>query len=196
MKIWLPMVFYLFIQSITPGPNNLTCLYLGGKYGLPGSRKFMIASMLSLFVKSMICGSLNLILAKVMPSVVNVLKWFGAAYMLYLAWQMAKSGWDEELSMSGQQTESTYRSGVVLQLLNGKSWIAALSLFAVYVTPIDKSFGAVAFASIVFFAVAASCSLVWAVFGSVLKKVIDRHRKVFGIIMALSLVYCAIAAVL
>lgn len=196
MKIWTGLIVYLFIQSITPGPNNLTCLYLGGRYGLRGTRNFMIGSMGSFFIKTLLCGLLNLFLAESMPSIVNVLKWLGAAYMVYLAWIMIKSGWADEMKLSGQQNESTVRSGIILQLLNGKSWIAAISAFAVYVIPVSVKLGTVLMASVLFFVIALICSVIWALFGTALHSIIEKYKKPFGIIMGLSLLYCAITAVL
>ena len=196
MKVWYTLFIYLWIQSITPGPNNLTCLYLGATYGFKGTRKFMTASMLSLLAKSLLCGILNMLLARYIPALVDYLKWFGAAYMVYLGWCMAKSGWQEDSQLTGQQTESTYRSGIILQLLNIKSWIASLSMFAVYVIPIDPRVTTIVWTTLVFFVIALISSIIWALFGSALKKLIAKYKKPFGIIMGLSLLYCAITAVL
>ena len=124
------MLVYMIVMDITPGPNNLTMLYLGSRYGLKGTRKFLTASVICFFLKMVLCGALNQALADFIPQIMNVLKWLGAAYMLYLAFIMAKSGWAKETELNGQQRESTYRSGVLLQILNVKSWIAAVTLFA------------------------------------------------------------------
>lgn len=194
--MWYPMIIYLFIQSITPGPNDLTCLYLGGKYGLRGIRKFMLGSQSTLFVKTLLCGALNIVLARIMPSVVSVLKWFGAAYMLYLAYLMGRSGWEDELSLTGQQKESTIRAGVILQLLNAKTWVACISMFAVYVIPYRTDFGAVILCAIIYVIIGVVCSVTWALFGSAIKSFIENHKKLFGIIMALTLVYCAVSALI
>jgi cysteine/O-acetylserine efflux protein len=113
------MILYLAATAFTPGPNNLMCMYLGANYGLKGSRKFIVASMGSVFVKALLCGLLNVALAAVIPSVVPVLKWAGAAYMLYLAWTMLKSGTKKE-EAAEKQGESTYSAGILLQILNMK----------------------------------------------------------------------------
>ena len=196
MKIWYTLFIYLFVESITPGPNNLTCLYLGATYGINGTRKFMTASMICLLIKALLCGLLNMVLAKYIPAAVVYLKWAGAAYMIYLAWCMMKSGWQEENKDTPQQTESTYRSGVMLQLLNAKSWIVSLSMFAVYIIPIDSGIKTIIWTSLVFYVFAYACSLIWAAFGSALKKVISEYKKPFGVVMGLSLLYCAVMAVI
>lgn len=125
---------YCAIMAVTPGPNNLMSLYLGARGGWRGFWSFFGGSMTGLGVKCVLCGLLNVLLAEKVPALVPYLKWLGAAYMLYLAFCMVKSGVrsgeDEEKSGEG-----TFRSGVLLQVLNVKSWVAALSIFSVYVIP-------------------------------------------------------------
>ena len=109
------MVLYLALSAFTPGPNNLMCMYLGANYGLRGSRKFITASMLSVLVKALLCGLLNVALAQFLPAVIPVMKWVGAAYMLYLAWSMLKSGIRKETAAE-QKGETTYGAGILLQI--------------------------------------------------------------------------------
>jgi len=189
------MILYLAATAFTPGPNNLMCMYLGANYGLKGSRKFITASMASVFVKALLCGLLNVALAAVIPSVVPVLKWAGAAYMVYLAWTMLKSGKKQE-ETAEKQGESTYSAGILLQILNMKSWVSALSLFSVYVVPYTTKLWAIAAGSGIMLALLIAASLSWCLFGRAIKNVYNKYKLPLSIIMALSLVYCAITAVL
>ncbi len=197
MKAWVPLFIYLCVQCITPGPNNLTSLFLGATKGLKGLRPFLTGSMAALFVKALLCGLFNIALARYVPQAARILKWIGAAYMLYLAFVMARSGWVEESDGKAPAHDGAKaRDGITLQLLNGKSWIVAVSMFAVYVIPVSTGFPAVVFASALFVVLALACSLIWGAFGSGLKTLIARYRKPFGIVMGLSLVWCAVTAVL
>ena len=196
MKAWYPLIVYLCIQCITPGPNNLTCLYLGATYGLKGTVPYLIGSKAALFVKTLLCGLFNLLLSRTLPQIAKVLTWIGAAYMLYLAVIMILSGWKKESGTAGRHTGATVRDGISLQIFNGKSWIVGVSMFAVYVTPISSSFGAVLFATLLFVAIAICSSLIWILCGSSLHNLIERYKKPFGIIMGLSLIWCAVAALL
>ena len=189
------MLLYLAVSAFTPGPNNLMCMYLGATYGLKGSRKFITASMASVFVKALLCGLLNVALASVIPAVVPVLKWVGAAYMLYLAWTMLKSGMRKE-QVGEKQGESTYAAGVLLQILNMKSWISALSVFSVYVVPYTTALWAVLVGSGTMLGLLILASLSWCLFGRAIKTVYENYRLSISILMALSLVYCAVTAVL
>jgi len=189
------MLLYLAVSAFTPGPNNLMCMYLGATYGLKGSRKFITASMASVFVKALLCGLLNVALASVIPAVVPVLKWVGAAYMLYLAWTMLKSGMKGG-QVGEKQGESTYSAGILLQILNMKSWVSAISLFSVYVVPYTTALWAVLAGAGTMLGLLIAASLSWCLFGRAIKNVYERYRLPISILMALSLVYCAVTAVL
>ena len=189
------MILYLAATAFTPGPNNLMCMYLGANYGLKGSRKFITASMASVFVKALLCGLLNVVLASVIPSVVPVLKWAGAAYMLYLGWTMLKNGMKQE-EPAEKQGESTYSAGILLQILNMKSWVSALSLFSVYVVPYTTRLEAIVTGAGIMLGLLILASLSWCLFGRAIKNVYNKYKLPLSIVMALSLVYCAVTAVL
>lgn len=189
------MLLYLAVSAFTPGPNNLMCMYLGATYGLKGSRKFITASMASVFVKALLCGLLNVALAAVIPAVVPVLKWVGAAYMLYLAWTMLQSGRKQE-KVAEKQGESTYSAGILLQILNMKSWVSAISVFSAYVVPYTTALWAVLVGALSMLGLLIAASLCWCLFGRAIKNVYEKYRLPISVLMALSLVYCAITAVL
>ena len=52
-KVIIPLLVYVAIMAITPGPNNLTCLFLGARYGKGGAKRFIFGSMVTLFAKGM-----------------------------------------------------------------------------------------------------------------------------------------------
>lgn len=93
------LMLYIVITCITPGPNNIMCMYLGAHCGLRGARKFMTASIAMFFIKMLLCGILNVALADVLPEIVPYLKWLGAAYMLYLAIHILMDGFKKSRIM-------------------------------------------------------------------------------------------------
>lgn len=188
------MLLYLAVSAVTPGPNNLMSMYLGIHYGIRGSRKFLTGSALTLLAKTLICGALNVLLAKWIPAVSVYLKWFGAAYMLYLAFCMAKTGFQKGDTQE-KSGENTYMAGVLLQCLNMKSWITALSIFSVYVMPYTTSAYAVVGVSMIFFLMILLSSLIWGLFGQSIRRLYDRWRLPISLLMAASLVFCAWTAV-
>lgn len=193
---YVGMLVYVTVAMVTPGPNNLMTMYLFARHGARGARKFMVGSTLGLFVKMLLCGALNFALAAVIPAVVPWLKWLGAAYMIFLAVHMARDGFRNREEEAPKDGESTYRSGILLQCLNMKSWIFALSVFSIYVVPYGLALLpvliCVAGTMVLLFVSFAA----WGFFGSTLKHVCEKHRKGFGLLMGVSLVWCAVTALI
>lgn len=190
------MLLYMAVTMITPGPNNLTMMYLSARYGFRGTGKYFLGSALSLLAKTLLCGGLNVLLADLLPALVGWLKWLGAAYMLYLAWVMGRSGFRPAKAEEERGGGAGFASGVLLQCLNMKSWISALTLFAVYVIPYSSGAGVILWVSLAFVAIMAAASALWGLCGSAMRRLYEAYRKPFGLLMAASLVYCALTAVL
>ena len=191
---WAAMLLYIAVSSVTPGPNNLMSLYLGAHYGLAGARRFIVGSMGAVLVKMLLCAALNLALAAVIPALVPYLKWLGAVYMLYLAFVMLRSGFRAQGDEAEKVGESTYLSGILLQCLNIKSWVFALSVFSAFVIPHTTSLPVMLAVVFVSFAMLVASTILWTVCGSALRRIYNEHRKAFSALCALSLVYCAITA--
>lgn len=188
------LLIYMAVSSVTPGPNNLMSMYLGIHHGLRGSTKFLAGSALTLLLKALICGGLNVLLAKWLPAASVYLKWLGAAYMLYLAFCMAKSGFQQGEGQE-KQGENTFMAGVLLQCLNMKSWLSALSMFSVYVMPFTTGGSAVAGVSLAFCLLILLSSVIWCLFGQSIRRLYEKWRLPISLLMAASLVFCAWTAI-
>lgn len=186
----------MVVSAITPGPNNLMCLYLGAKSGVKGAKNFLFGSMTGLFVKMLLCGVLNLALAEWVPILVPYLKWVGAAYMVYLGFVMAKSGFTKDEESENNKQGESFMSGIFLQCLNVKSWVAALSIYSVYIIPYTTSLWAVLAASLSYLIIIILASLTWCVFGQAIHGIYQRWKLPISILMGLSLVLCAVTAIM
>lgn len=191
---WAAMLLYIAVSSVTPGPNNLMSLYLGAHYGLSGARKFIVGSMGAVLVKLLLCAALNLALAEIVPALVPYLKWMGAGYMLYLAFVMLRSGFRTQKDEEETGGESTYLSGILLQCLNMKSWVFALSVFSTFVIPYTTSLRVMLTVVLASLAMLVASTLLWTVFGRAFRRVYNKHRRAFSAACAASLMYCAITA--
>lgn len=196
---YAPLMLYIVITCITPGPNNIMCMYLGAHCGLRGARKFMTASIAMFFIKMLLCGILNVALADVLPEIVPYLKWLGAAYMLYLAIHILMDGFrkkQDNVDEAVQTGESGYKRGVLLQVLNVKSWMGGLSVFSIYVVPYTTEFVTILLVACINLACMIAASLIWCSFGRAVRKVYSEHIKVFSVIMAALLLWCAYTALI
>lgn len=188
------MLVYLTVTGITPGPNNLMSLYLGAHYGLRASRRFLYGSTFGFGVKALLCGALNVAVAAIVPAAVDYLKWLGAAYMLYLAWTMLRSGFAAQSEEERQGGAATFAVGILLQVVNVKSWISCLSVYSVYVIAHTTAPRAIVLTACAATAVIAASALCWMCFGSAFRRVYSAHRRAFSVVLAASLAVCAVTA--
>ena len=189
------MLVYMLVTLYTPGPNNLTSMCLSAQYGFRGTRRFRLGNGAAFLFKALLCGALNLALSALLPGLVPYLKWFGAAYMLYLAWGTLRNGWRGEASDEPTGRDATFAAGVALQMVNVKSWVYCLSIFSTYVVPYTQRVGAIALVAVISNLLAYSSIVLWALCGSALRRVYQAHRKAFSAVMAGLLAFCAVTAV-
>ena len=91
--------------------------------------------------------------------------------------------------------EGSFQSGILLQVLNVKSWVAALSIFSVYVIPFTTAVGAMLLAALAFTLFCALACLLWFGCGAAIQRLYRRFRLPVSIVLAATLVLCAWSAV-
>ena len=180
---------YISIMSFTPGPNTMMSLGSSTRYGFRRTLPFMLG--VTAAVTIILCGStlLGAAVQRVLPHIQVYMKIFGAAYMLYMAYKTFKSSSVEMKDARPMR----FIDGMLLQLVNPKSWIYILTTLSVYMLPhIDN--GVIVITIIVTLAVVCLASLLfWAFFGLLCFKLFQRHSKLVNTILALLLVYCAVS---
>jgi len=128
-------VLFAFVSSITPGPNNTLLLASGVNFGFRRSMPHALGISLG-FMLLVIAVGLGLgEVFKVFPWAYTVLRYVGAAYLLYLAWKIATAG-----GMSDSNEEHgkpmTFLGAAAFQWVNPKAWIMALGAITTY-TPAE-----------------------------------------------------------
>jgi threonine/homoserine/homoserine lactone efflux protein len=186
----LAFSMFALVTSITPGPNNLMLLASGVNFGVRPSVPHMLG----------ISGGFLLLLLAVgfglaevfsrLPWLYGVLKWVGAAYMLYLAWCIARSGPpDDATSPQRRSRPMTFWGAAAFQWVNPKAWVMAVGAFSTYV-PASSGWGVIAGAAVLFAAINLPSVGSWALFGSGLRQALQSRRTlvVFNHVMAVLLV--------
>ena len=188
MNILLSFAPYAFVTAYTPGPNNILALNTTSNYGWSNGRKLILGIGTGFICVMLVCAVGCFWIAKYIGGIVSVMKYVGAAYILWLAFHVEKSRPDE-----GEQKEAGgFVKGMVLQFVNVKIILAAITTYTGYVIPVDDSLEAL-LASAVFLTLAGvSGTLVWAAAGSLLQRFLKKYYRPFNICMALLLVECAV----
>ena len=121
---------YYFVMYVTPGPNNSILTASGIKFGFIRSVPNIIGISSGHGIQlALVCFGLGSLFLQ-FPILLEILKYIGACYLLYLAWKMFGS-----LNISITEEKSSplkYHEAILFQFVNPKAWvicITAVSLF-------------------------------------------------------------------
>lgn len=160
------------------------------RLGFKKSSRFNLGITMGFFIVMSVCTIFSSTLYSVLPKIKIFMQILGAAYMVYLAWKVWKTSSDLEIE-NGK--ESSFLAGMVLQFMNPKIYIYAITAMSLYILPIFHSIPAMIGFTIVLTVIGASGSYVWALFGSAFCRFFARHTKAVNFIMVLLLLYCAVS---
>jgi threonine/homoserine/homoserine lactone efflux protein len=189
MSLELLAAFLLFaaVMLFTPGPNNIMLMSSGLNFGFARTLPHMLGVSLGFGLMVFLVGIGLGAIFRIYPALYTVLKYAGAAYLLYLAWAIGTSGKIEEGKKKSRPL--TFLEGAAFQWINAKGWIIALGAITSYaaLTSFPQN---VILLSALFAVMGTASSAAWAAFGSGLRRFLKdrRHVRAFNIVMALLLV--------
>ena len=185
-------LLYCYIGAITPGPANLTSLAAALRYGRKPALRQWRGIFFGFFLVSMASVLVTWLLGTMLNEYVGYLAWVGAAYILWMAWHMLRSSGVEA---EDNPDQPTFRRGLLVQLTNVKIMVFCLTALASYVLPYTDSFWWLLGVGLFLPFTGPMANLVWLFAGASLQKLFSRHRRAVDIVLALSLVACAISLV-
>lgn len=185
-------LLYCYIGAITPGPANLCSLSTALKYGKGPALKQWRGLFTGFFLVSMASVLVTFFLGTVLNDYVGIFAWIGAAYILWMAWHMLRSAGVVE---AGNVDTPCFRRGLFVQLTNVKIMVFCLTALASYVLPYSRSFWVLLGVGLFLPFTGPVANLVWLFAGASLQKLFANHRKAVDIVMAVSLMLCAVSLV-
>ena len=182
----LPFVTYTFVMSITPGPNNVMLTASGANFGFRRTVPHILGIGCGFVVQLLaVCAGLAALFTR-WPALQSTLAWVGAAYLLYLGWQMLGHG---EARAREAHHPVTFMQAALFQFLNPKAWIMTVTAATLF---LPRELGPLlsgAYMAGVMEGIGVPCMMVWALFGTSLGRFLaaPRGRMAFNITMALAL---------
>ena len=114
--------------SFTPGPNTTLSTALAANYGLKHALTFVCAVPVGWGLLFSLCAGGIGALVLAVPGLRLAIQVLGVGYLLWLAMKLARSSQLESVDESKLQV--TFFQGVMLQFLNIKAWMLALTVVA------------------------------------------------------------------
>jgi threonine/homoserine/homoserine lactone efflux protein len=192
------MIGFAIAMYITPGPNNIMLAASAAAYGLRASIPHMlgIAFGFTLMLSAVCSGLAALLLA--WPPLLPVMRWVGAAWLLLLAWKIARAPAPDTKGPGGGRRVMGFGGAAAFQWVNPKGWLIALAAAGMFVRPDETLWMQGTRIVAVFFTVAIPCMIPWVLLGAGAGRLLNSARKlrVFNISMALLLLASVVPVLL
>lgn len=130
LSLSLSMAAFALVASISPGPVNLITLAAAVNFGLRVALRHVWGATIGFTLLLILVGVSMHALLRYLPSLSAALQWAGVAFLLYLAYRMVTA--QSQLPSGQAAAAPTFLSGALLQWLNPKAWIAAVSGMAAF----------------------------------------------------------------
>jgi cysteine/O-acetylserine efflux protein len=191
---------YCFINGITPGPANLCSLSTAMNEGKQAALRQWTGLFTGFALVALGSVLITAFLGNVLGERVRFLAWIGAGYLLWMAWGLLRpvifpSG-EEEPYKGRTIGRATFWTGLFIQLTNVKIMVFCMTALASYVLPYTHSFFLLLAVGLFLPFTGPVCNLAWLFTGVKLQRLFRQHKEVISILMAISLVYCAVSLVL
>lgn len=180
---------YALINTFTPGPNNILSMTFATNMGFKKTFKFILGVAAGFTVVMILCNYFNLFLFYAVPLTGEIMKIFGAIYIIYLAVKILRSNPDENNSL--MEKSSSFGTGLLLQFFNPKVILYGITVTSSFITPYYKSNLSIIMFSLflAFLSFVSTCS--WALFGTMFQRILKKHYAAFNTVMAILLLYTA-----
>ena len=179
-------LIYCVINALTPGPGNILALNIVTNYGYKKGKTLFFGIFAGYYVVQIVCAIFVYGVNSLLPNVMEVTKYIGAAYILWLAIHIVFS----KPSTENAKQSASFLKGFMLQFVNMKIYMFGVTALTGYVVGYMSSFPAVLFFELVIATIGTIATCTWIGLGVLIQKFYLRHFRVINIILALTLLEC------
>ena len=188
-EIWGPLVTFALATSVTPGPNNIMLTASGANFGFRRTIPHMLGVAIGFTVMVLAIGLGLSEVFKALPVIHQLLRYGGAAYLLYLAYRIATAApTTPDGARAGRPL--TFLQAALFQWVNPKGWMMAVGAISAYTTVGGDLVQESILIAGVFGAIGLPAVALWAGLGAAIGRLLQAKwaLRVFNIAMALLLV--------
>ena len=192
-ELILAISAYNFVMYVTPGPNNSILTASGIKFGffrsIPNILGIPTGHGLQLALVCLGLGSLFV----AFPVLLDILRYVGAAYILYLAYKMFGS-----LNITATEDKSRplkYYEAILFQFVNPKAWVICITAVSLFYPEQENLIIGTLFMVVMSTVINIPSISIWAFGGSVIRFYLNniKLKKIIEWLLALLLIATAIS---
>ena len=128
LELLLASLVFIVPMCFTPGPNNVLCAAHGSRFGFQATLPLISGMAIGWSSLGLLIGAATAMIER-NEAALEALAVLGAIYIAYLGVKIAMSDTSKDAEINGSLG---VRTGVVLQLVNGKAWIHFLVLMTTF----------------------------------------------------------------
>lgn len=179
-------LLYSVINAFTPGPGNILALNTVANYGLKKGKPLFMGIFTGYYVVQVLCAVFVFCISTFLPNVLGIMKYIGAAYILWLAIHIAVSKPEEE----NTEKSASFLKGFLLQFVNVKIYLFGITALTGYITDYSTSLGILLIFELIIATIGSIATLTWVGLGALLQKVYKKYFRPINIVLALILLEC------
>lgn len=179
-------------MSFTPGPNTTLSTALAANRGLPHALRFVCAVPVGWSALLLLCAGGVGALVLAVPLLRLAIKAVGIGYLLWLAWKLSQTA--RLADADSTRLNVGFWQGALLQFVNIKAWLLALTIVAGWIAGRDDALQRLAVVLPVMLLFAFFSNLAYAATGALLRRWLAQGQRLlwFNRAMALVLVLTAL----
>ena len=177
---------YSVINAFTPGPGNILALNTVTNYGYKKGRPLYWGIFAGYYVVQVICAVFVFGVSTFLPDLLGIMKYIGAAYILWLAVHIALS----KPTTGTVEKSASFLKGFLLQFVNVKIYLFGITALTGYVTEYSASLWVLLLFEIIIATIGTIATLTWIGMGVLIQRAYQKYYRVINIILALILSEC------
>ena len=177
---------YAIVNAFTPGPGNILALNTVTNYGWKKGKPLFFGIFTGYYVVQIICAVFVYGVGTFLPDALQVMKYIGAAYILWLAIHIAIS----KPEVSEEQGSASFIKGFLLQFVNIKIYMFGITALTGFITPYSKALWVLIVFELLIATIGTIATSTWIGTGILIQNFYIRHYRIINIILALTLLEC------
>ncbi|MEZ3429128.1 MAG: LysE family transporter [Lachnospiraceae bacterium] len=177
---------YSVINAFTPGLGNILALNTVTNYGYKKGRPLYWGIFAGYYVVQVICAVFVFGVSTFLPDLLGIMKYIGAAYILWLAVHIALS----KPITSTVEKSASFLKGFLLQFVNVKIYLFGITALTGYVTEYSAALWVLLLFEMIIATIGTIATLTWIGMGVLIQRAYQKYYRLINIILALTLSEC------